>query len=573
MDLFSRFYEFYKGKSLPCAIYDAYKSIDSTARSAFWIVFIACNIIFGFHTIHFLWGNHDWLAVFESYGAFAESYAGRYTQNAISLFVQGQRVLPILNNTIAFFALSMAGIFLCMYFGMPKMRFIWVIIGLLLTLAPFTLTRLYYVFQVAGLFTAIAVGIFGLLLAKNIALIAKSSKIKSYLLCALSIFCLHFGIASYQPFINTIFSLLCGGIITLIIDTQGNLKTAIYKSRFMIASAILGALSYKIALDVLKMLGIVAENYNNQMTPFAEIPARIALIAKMSLENLVSYEYAFLPQSLTWLFLVFVLMLVMLIFALPFKIHTKIAIFALLLLSLFSTLTHIVISKTIINDATTDFYGLAFWRVMIVALVFKVSFALGKREKYAWAVRNSAFLLGAIVLWIYAICDLHAQRMQKFAFDSHTTTIKTIVAKIETLEGFSYGKKYHFLMFGDLTNMRHRYGKPYFDELPQDKIKSSGRGLGGYGTLIPTWSPLQAFEFYMPNAIKDADKGNFGDYLDGHRDNKHFQSLIMRLHKAGILARLKPYPHKDSIVLFEDIIVLVASKGHLDEVRELVKGW
>lgn len=46
------------------------------------------------------------------------------------------------------------------------------------------------------------------------------------------------------------------------------------------------------------------------------------------------------------------------------------------------------------------------------------------------------------------------------------------------------------------------------------------------------------------------------------------KTLITRLHQAGILDKLEPFPSKNSVVLFEDIIVFVASKGNLDEIRQ-----
>ena len=36
-----------------------YKNIDSVYKKAFWVVFLALNIVFIFHTINFMWGNHD----------------------------------------------------------------------------------------------------------------------------------------------------------------------------------------------------------------------------------------------------------------------------------------------------------------------------------------------------------------------------------------------------------------------------------------------------------------------------------------------------------------------------------
>ena len=153
--------------SLPQAIYQGYKNINPLYRHTFWIVFIACNIVFGFHTIHFLWGNHDWGAVIYANTLFSSMAIGRYTQNIIGEFIQGEQMLPILNNVIAFLGLSLASVWLCMYLNITRKLWIWVIVGFMLTLQPFTLAKMYYAFQISGLFIAVAIGILGFVLARK----------------------------------------------------------------------------------------------------------------------------------------------------------------------------------------------------------------------------------------------------------------------------------------------------------------------------------------------------------------------------------------------------------------------
>ena len=154
--------------SLPQAIWQSYKNINPLYSHTFWIVFIACNIVFGFHTMQFLWGNHDWIYVFGNNIGYLETIReGRYTQHIISAFLQNEKLLPILNNILAFLGLSLASVWLCMYLNIQRKLWIWVIVGLILTLQPFTLTRMYFAFQVAGLFIAVAIGILGFVLAKK----------------------------------------------------------------------------------------------------------------------------------------------------------------------------------------------------------------------------------------------------------------------------------------------------------------------------------------------------------------------------------------------------------------------
>ena len=154
--------------SLPSALWQGYKNIKPLYRHTFWIVFIAMNLVFGFHTVQFLYGVEDWAyGLFKEYNMFLFGYQGRYTQNIISMFFEGQNTLPFLNNALAFAALSLAVVWLCIYLNIQRKLWIWVIVGFVLVLQPFTLTRMYFSYQAAGLFIAVAIGILGFILAKK----------------------------------------------------------------------------------------------------------------------------------------------------------------------------------------------------------------------------------------------------------------------------------------------------------------------------------------------------------------------------------------------------------------------
>lgn len=163
----ARFLNMLNQDSLPQAIWSGYKNINPLYRHTFWIVFIACNVVFGFHTIHFLWGNHEWYLLSGYVSIWSVVHEGRYTNSIIGGLLQGEQILPILNNILAFVALSFASIWLCMYLNIQRKLFIWASIGLLLTLQPFTLAKMYYVYQITGDFFAVAIGILGFVLAKK----------------------------------------------------------------------------------------------------------------------------------------------------------------------------------------------------------------------------------------------------------------------------------------------------------------------------------------------------------------------------------------------------------------------
>ena len=154
--------------SLPQALWQGYKAINPLYRHTFWIVFIALNLVFGFHTVQFLWGMEDWMhGLSNEHNALMTASQGRYTQNIISMFIEGGNTLPILNNLLSFAALSLASVWLCMYLNIQRKLWIWIIVGLVLTLQPFTLAKMYYAFMFAGNFIAVAIGILGFVLAKK----------------------------------------------------------------------------------------------------------------------------------------------------------------------------------------------------------------------------------------------------------------------------------------------------------------------------------------------------------------------------------------------------------------------
>ncbi|MGX2970792.1 glucosyltransferase domain-containing protein [Helicobacter sp. T3_23-1059] len=206
----ARFLNMLNKDSLPQALWSGYKNINPLYRHTFWIVFIACNVVFGFHTIHFLWGNHDWWGVMFYNDIWSQVYEGRYTNGIISGFIQSKQLLPILNNAISFAFLAFASVWLCIYLNIQRKLWIWVSIGLLLTLQPFTLAKMYYAYQITGDFFAVAIGFLGFILAKkagetspnhlnnsgvsnSLSLSLSRSRVKSYALCFLSIICIHWG--------------------------------------------------------------------------------------------------------------------------------------------------------------------------------------------------------------------------------------------------------------------------------------------------------------------------------------------------------------------------------------------
>lgn len=373
-----------------------------------------------------------------------------------------------------------------------------------------------------------------------------------YTLCFLSIVCIHWAIASFQSFIDTALILLCGGIIAIMLDEKCSPKIALYKSRFIVISVALSAVSYKIALDILKKYGKVIEFYNNQITPLSDLPEHIILAIKLGFGNLVNYNVAFMPLSMTILFTLFLVAFLVFLWQTNLNKSTKLSILILLCGAILASQMHIILSKTIItSDPRVQYYGLMFLRVLFVALAFKICIDFIRAQKLA---QNLLFILSTILIWFCIVQDLYAQKLQKLSNDAELKLVNRVIDRIEQNENFNPNKQYCGIWIGDLPNFRERYS---------GKRKETGNEL--ISVTFITWA-TGSFDKFMSSAVfKQC------GFVSPQQHKKQFKSIIFRLEKADILDKLEPFPHKDSVVVFEDIIVFVASKGNLDEIRKMVK--
>ena len=129
---------------LEAKILDWYKKIPQGIKKSVVISFLIINFAFLFHSINFMFGDHDWLYV--RGGTFWKegSFEGRPLHFVLQgVFFNGQ-ILPILNNIISFFALSLSGIMLAKYWKIPVSTLNYTLFTVLIAVLPYTLVWLYY---------------------------------------------------------------------------------------------------------------------------------------------------------------------------------------------------------------------------------------------------------------------------------------------------------------------------------------------------------------------------------------------------------------------------------------------
>ena len=192
-----------------------YKSVPKVYRKSFWILFGFINLAFLFHTINFMWGNEDWGAVRS-----AVDYDEGVAQGAFSLYWWQEllfdgKILPVINNLVAFAGLSLAGVLLAIYWELPKRVLPIVVCGLLFAVTPYTLAVLYFAKISLGVCLLPAMVLIALLLAER----KGKDNFHAYLNNLISVLLLIWALGTYMPIINLIAVLMLGsgiGIITII---------------------------------------------------------------------------------------------------------------------------------------------------------------------------------------------------------------------------------------------------------------------------------------------------------------------------------------------------------------------
>ena len=99
--------------------------------------------MFLYHTVHFLWGDHDFVWIYSGLSWKTLWALGRFTAVVIPQIFGGQ-LLPIINNVVYFTGLAFSAVALAIYWQLPRKFYIFILLALFLVLQPYTLSWLFY---------------------------------------------------------------------------------------------------------------------------------------------------------------------------------------------------------------------------------------------------------------------------------------------------------------------------------------------------------------------------------------------------------------------------------------------
>lgn len=536
------------------AVIDFYNGSNPVYRHSFWTVFIILNIVFGFHTINYMSGNHDWYYLLYKTPWNEDIYMGRYGSHLIKTLLFNGQYIPILTNLFAFAGLSLTAVLLGIYWKLPKKTSVFVLCGLILSVQPFTLEWLYYILGLPDFFIAPAFIAAAFLLAEKSA----GKKLAGKAVLNLTAICFfNFAISVYPSMINTIAVIFMGRLLSDSIRWNGTKQKAkeLYAvHRFVLADIVFSACLYKAALLFLAKKNILSETmYTIQGLSLNQIPDRIIECFKASFQQMYYYQFPFMPNSITEIFLVLFMLLVfyLLFFNLPAgNKYSGIYVRGLRILLLAGTLVATksaaaLAEKQIFFEPRIDIFGLVYFRVLIVGLLFSASFRF---------FQNITLVAGTAVIFLSSVNDLYAQRVWKSGFEAEKMLWNRMLMRLDDQKNFDPTKKYSLIQIGFSSGLRKKYYIPQPNELFSAGLLSH--------SYDPAWIPFRAPQYFYPTTFISSHWNSFHS-----KDNPDYQAALIRLKNGGILDKAEVWPRLNSLIIYEDIILFVADQKELENIR------
>jgi hypothetical protein len=539
-----------------------YRLIPKHVKRSFLIIFISMIGVFSFFLINYIPGREDWGALLERSPLFGWAIIqGRYFTNFLPFFLfDGNIGLPILNRIFSFFLLSLASVMLCMYWKLPKRTIVFSLVGLSLVLQPYILAWFFYLIGGEIFLTLPFFIMSGFFLCEKAANFQSWHK---FLLFIVAVLCFWFVLGIYPVIINTIAVVFFGRLLIDFISSKDkNLRQLISYKIPIISVITVGMSLHYVVILWLQHKNILVNDYNSGLISMSEIPFRCLLIIKTVLKYLSSYNLPFFSQFFTsmWTFLLFLFICSSAYKFMQEKNEYGKRFFNIMLMILFLFITLFVsfstnlISKiTMFYVARTDFFGIAFFHVFILTMLFKLHIHRG-------IIKNIIFLCCISMLFFCVVQDFRAQKIWYFGFEVEKQQWMRIINRIEITPTFEANKTYKVLILG--TTLPYR--SFFYTYRNTKKLVESGELLNF--PFMASWgsSNLDPLNHYSAYGLRGTWRQIPSDWSP-NEFKAAAESVKEEIFKA------EPWPASSSVQIKDDIILVVLDKNDLEKTKTLLK--
>ena len=509
-----------------------YSKIPEIDKKVFFIIFAVLNLVFIFHTMNFLWGDHDWVNIKNGFKWDYFFFECRYSATSLKMLLTSGQILPVLNNLLGFFFFSLGTVLLLNYWEAPKNLTQRVLIGLTITITPFTNLWLWYSRHTIENLSIPLFVVLGLMLSS-----------KNLWKNLLAIVCFLFALGIYPSALVTILTIWGTKIFIDLIQNNFELKQTLLKNLNGFINIFISLCLYKVLLSIIKFCELTKDSLHNfQNLPFIEIIKNIPEGITAAFQQIVYYRTFFMPHILTILFLIILVLIVLFgltkLFSAQVSPAEKIKRFlissGLLFLILLGTKSAAILSgENVYFAPRIDFYGLMFLRGFFVLLIFKYGSIL---------LKNITYILVLLILWVSVVCNFFYQKVLYLSLNAEILRLNRIVYDIEHHPQYIPDKKYRVITIGTPDIIMDNYIPDKFKVNPKRERNNIKRSMYIKALF------KNAMEFYAPH--------KFGTKYTEYSELK------------DIINKLEPYPSEKYIYISDDLMVLTFSEEKLNEIKE-----
>lgn len=534
--LYKKYLTSFNSNDFLSIVVNGFKNIRREYKIAFLINFFILNAVYLYFNMNFLHGSHDWLHL--RYDLDQEHYVtvGRFSIRIISTLLEW-KYLPVLNHCLGFLFLSLTPIFLVKYWKLPVTVFNIFALSVFLLLYPQLAAVLYFLHLSYAYLLAPLLIVIALILSEK----------KNYAASFFSAALLVFAIGDYNVCINTLAVIFLGKM--LLEYANGNGFSALLKKYFRTICIIcLACILYFCIIQYLKYAGVFAAKYNTELLASDQILTRILTVFVDSFRHFFT-TYPFV--DLTYCILlssVFILMFACLVCE---AIQKKSLQYVSGSVFIFTAIVFCSNSIHCITDTYVLFYPYVTYFSLPYVYTCAIAYSLNARGLWT---KNLIFLLLIPICYFSIIRDFECQKFWKIGLDGEKTIISRLVDRIEQQDNFLYDTRYNFISIGFYPAFNAVYYQSKYDQ--DNAVVDS--------TFFPPKS-LWALTSQMPRAKWFSS----ADLIDLSAHSDKIQEAFSGVPK-DIIMNLKPWPHKNAVVVYENKIIVCWQEKELEYVKKVL---
>lgn len=497
-----------------------YQRIPVKFRQSFWLLFMFINLAFLFYTIHFMWGNEDWGAVRFAVQPEEGLKSGDFSAYWLQELLFDGKLLPVINNLWAFAGLSMAGVLLSVYWGVPQRATPMVVVGLLFAVTPYSMSVLYFAKTMLGICWLPAMVLTALMLAEKQA----NSEIEGFLNNLFSVLLLLWAMGTYMPVIDFILVALLGKVLLKTVYADISMSDAFKRVLQSVVNFSAALMIYVFVLYILKTTGRLSAVHAEALDLTAPLLGLPMVIKYMFWQFALPLPFMDMAYRVVYLGMVLVAVF-MLIYKAP---STKASIRGLILLPfiLLATLWALgFVAEPDLHFGRISFLGLPFFYTLMFIVIIRLGGPYMCRVGYVLAV---------LLVFMNFVRVAYAQKVWKFGWDAETKLAERIITRLEKMPEFNIDLKYKLLQVGE-QSLRSKYYKKQPHEFYSGELLSRA--------YYPEGAAKEAYNFfYQADFLEEDDAG---------------EALSVPEIRHYLLNKARPWPYKESLFIFGQYIVIV----------------